>query len=446
MRISPSFFIARRYFVAQRQQHGSPVGRSLLRLLLTLFTFSPRRIGRAYQRLVQDFIGQNFIKILSNIAMIGVGFGTAALVVVLSFFNGMEGLLTGMYNRHNPELLVLPAQGKTFVYDKTLQQRLQQIEGIGPITEVMEDNALMLYGEKQKVVRLKGVSDNFAAQTRIDTTVVLGEGRLFEGQVPFALVGAGVYQELGLRLRDYTQLLQFWYPKRGKRLSLNPDNAFNREGLQAMGVLLVEPEFDQRTVIVPLDFADYLFEQGERRSALEVRSKEGDVAALRARLQRALGSDFLVRDRAEQQADVLRALEIERLFTFATFVLIMGIASFNVFFSLAMLVIEKQRDTAVLRAMGAPNGMIARIFLYEGTLIALVGAGFGLALGWLICFMQQQFQLIRTGTVNTLMDSYPVEMRPYDFLLIGLVVVGVTLLAAWAPARKAARADWKEHL
>ncbi|MBB3700386.1 FtsX-like permease family protein [Flammeovirga yaeyamensis] len=447
------FFISKRYFLSQRNIKNIPL--MLLTLVLqmsfglviflgkaigVLFTFSPKRIRKTYKGMAELFIRQNFIQTLSNIAMVGVGFGTAALVIVLSLFNGMERTLTGMFNRHNPELKIEATVGKSFPYEWTLRNKIEEIEGVEAITEVIEDKVLILYNNKQKVVNMKGVSDNFAIQTQIDTTVVLGTNTLFNNDNQYALVGSGVYQELGLRLRDSMYPLQFWYPKRKGKSSLDPAKAFNKKIIQAGGVFVAEPQFDQSTVIVPIKFANSLLNYGNLRTGLEIKVADGyNAHHVKKLLIDRIGDKFTIKTRPEQQSQVLRALKIEKFFTYGTFALILGIASFNVFFALAMLSIEKNDDMNVLKSMGATNGMIRKIFVFEGSLVAVSGAIFGLISGYTFCFIQEKFKWISTGANNGILDAYPVETRWQDFLIICITVTTITLLASVIPARNAAK-------
>ncbi|KXX68320.1 hypothetical protein AVL50_21290 [Flammeovirga sp. SJP92] len=445
------FFVAKRYFLSQRNIKSIPLMLIVLVVQMSfgliiflgkaigvLFTFSPKRIRKTYKGLAERFIKQNFIQTLSNIAMIGVGFGTAALVIVLSLFNGMEQTLTGMFNRHNPELKIIPAEGKSFPYTWSLRNEIENVEGVKAITEVIEDKVLILYNNKQKVVTMKGVSENFALQTQIDTTVVLGTNKLFSNDTRYVLVGSGVYQELGLRLRDSMYPLQFWYPKRKGKASLDPGKAFNKKIIQAGGVFVAEPQFDQATVIVSLQFANSLLKYGNLRTGLEIKTTDDHTAqSVKSKLQKILGDDFIIKTRPEQQAQVLRALKIEKFFTYGTFALILGIASFNVFFALAMLSIEKSHDMSILKSMGATNKMIGKIFLFEGGLVALSGAIFGLLSGYIFCFSQEKFKWISTGANNGILDAYPVETRWIDFLIICLTVTTITVFASIIPAKNA---------
>ncbi|WP_281616439.1 FtsX-like permease family protein [Flammeovirga sp. SubArs3] len=447
------YFVAKRYFLSQRNIKSIPLMLLVLVVQMTfgliiflgkaigvLFTFSPKKIRKTYKGMAEQFIKQNFIQTLSNIAMVGVGFGTAALVIVLSLFNGMERTLTGMFNRHNPELKIESNVGKSFPYEWTLRNKIEEVKGVEAITEVIEDKVLILYNNKQKVVTMKGVSENFATQTQIDTTVVLGTNNLYNNDTRYALVGSGVYQELGLRLRDSMYPLQFWYPKRKGKASLNPEKAFNKKIIQAGGVFVAEPQFDQSTVIVPIKFANSLLNYGQLRTGLEIKVKEGFKATtVKNNLMEVLGDNFIIKTRPEQQSQVLRALKIEKFFTYGTFALILGIASFNVFFALAMLSIEKNHDMNILKSMGATDGMIKRIFIYEGGLVALSGANFGLISGYLFCFAQEKFQWISTGANNGILDAYPVETRWQDFLVICLTVSAITIFASIIPARNAAK-------
>ncbi|MBB6463012.1 ABC transporter permease [Flammeovirga kamogawensis] len=447
------FFVAKRYFLSQRNIKSISLMLIVLVVQMTfgvivfigkaigvLFTFSPKKIRKTYKGMAEKFIRQNFIQTLSNIAMIGVGFGTAALVIVLSLFNGMERTLTGMFNRHNPELKIEIKEGKSFPYTWSLRDQIEEVEGVQAITEIIEDKVLILYNNKQKVVTMKGVSENFIQQTHIDTTVVLGTNTLYNNDTRYALVGSGVYQELGLRLRDSMHPLQFWYPKRKGKASLDPSKAFNKKIIQAGGVFVAEPQFDQSTVIVSLGFANSLLNYGKLRTGLEIKTDDhSSPEKVKKRLQEVLGDKFIIKTRPEQQAQVLRALKIEKFFTYGTFALILGIASFNVFFALAMLSIEKGHDMNIIKSMGATDGMIRKIFLFEGSLVAISGAIFGLLSGYIFCIAQEKLKWISTGANNGILDAYPVETRWQDFVIICLTVTTITVLASIIPSRNAVK-------
>ncbi|MCS6831950.1 MAG: FtsX-like permease family protein [Flammeovirgaceae bacterium] len=436
-----SFFIAKRYFTFHdRKKSGKGAFRCLILFLLAWVSFSPKRIRDRWKQLLDAFIRQNFVRILSRISIIGVAIGTAAMVIVLSVFNGLEDLTRSMFRSYNPDLKITPSKGKSFVCDSLLLKQLSVIEGVAFVTEVIEDNALLRYHDRQKVVMLKGVSATFFNQYRLDTLVIKGEPVLYKGKMPHALLGAGVYYELSVNLRNDLEMMQAWYPRRDKKVSLNPENAFNQLSIFPGGVFSVEPQFDQQYVIVPIEFASELLQYGQRRTALEIKLVDKKQAhRIKNDIQKVLGTNFDVKTTEEQQATILRAIKIERLFVMMTFVFILGIASFNIFFSLAMLVVEKKKDLNMLYAMGADASFTKRIFYYEGALIAFSGTFLGLIVGWMVCYMQQQLELVTLGSENSFHTAYPVRMEITDFLLAGTTMLFVTMLASFFPASQAKR-------
>jgi lipoprotein-releasing system permease protein len=411
-------FIAKRYFVANPEKN---------RLLFNL----------------------GFIKILSGISVLAVCLGTASLTIVLSVFNGMEGLTKQLFRQHNSEIRISPAQGKSFVLDSALRTALQGVPGIQVITEVIEDNALLRYDEGQLVVKVKGVSQNFAAQyQQFDTAVVMGKAELVSAEgYPQALLGMGVYYHLNVQLGNRMKALQFWYPKRGKTNLTNPMASFQRQSILPGGVLSIEQQFDISYVLVPLDFMKTLVDYEHERSYLEVRPALGtDRQALQAQLQQVLGQQFMVQTSEELQSNILRAVKIEKLFVFMAFLFLIALASFNIFASLIILALEKRTDIAILKAQGASDHFVFKLFLYEGLLIGGVGTGIGLFLGFSLCFVQQQFGLISMGVESAITMAYPVEIHWPDFVLSGAVILAITLLSAWWPARKAARTELSAYL
>jgi lipoprotein-releasing system permease protein len=238
-----------------------------------------------------------------------------------------------------------------------------------------------------------------------------------------------------------------WYPKKDKITNPDPLKAFNQEPVMPGGVISIEQQFDNNTLIVPLEFALKLTEYEGKRTSLEVKPKsENDLQTLKNELQEMLGDTFLVQDRDEQQLVILRAFKIERLFAFVTFSFILAIASFNIFFSLTMLAVEKQKDMAVLKSLGASPKLIRNIFLLEGGLIAGAGAVTGIILGYVICFLQQTFGFVSFGIESALISAYPVEMRTEDFFAVLLLSIFVTVLSSFVPALRASRIVIKDNL
>lgn len=388
---------------------------------------------------------KNFISIISNISMVGVAVGTMALVVALSVFNGLEDLIRALYGTFDPEIKITSAEGKTFPVDSTFIARIAAIEGVDIVTEVIEDNALLKYREGLMVVKVKGVSENFVKQQRMDSVMVAGRLLLRENDTEYAIIGRGVQYAMSISLDNQFFALQLWYPKNRKPSSLSPEAAFTRKGIMPGGVFMIEKQYDEQYVFVPLNFAQELMSYEEERTALEIKTTAGaNVRQVKSNIKEVLGDEFLVLDSDEQHASLLKAIRIERLFIFVTFAFIIFIASFNIFFSLSMLAIEKKRDIAILFAMGATRSIILRIFILEGAIIAFTGASLGLLLGLLICWIQQKFGLISMGMDSSVIDAYPVKMEIMDFVLTGLLIMLITLIATYRPASRASGQGLKD--
>lgn len=390
---------------------------------------------------------RNIISIISNISMIGVAVGSAALIIVLSVFNGLEDLIRSIYGSFDPDLRITAVKGKSFETNEAFLKRIRQTPGVAFLTEVIEDNALLRYEGRQKVVKLKGVSGNFFAQNNIDSTVIEGDYRLRRNGYNYALIGRGVQYDLSIRVANAVMPMELLYPKNKKSISLHPEDAFNQRSILAGGVFVIEKQYDDNYVFVPLDFIRELTGYGSKRTSLEIKVQQGEsVGRVQQRLKKLLGPGFQVLNSDEQHVSLLRAVKVEKMFVFLTFTFILLIASINIFFSLSMLVIDKKKDIAILSAMGASPVLIRNIFLAEGAIVAFIGAGTGLALGLLVCWMQQTFGLISMGMATALVDAYPVKMQLVDFLFTGMAIILITLLVSIRPALSAAAVEPKSNL
>ena len=383
---------------------------------------------------------RNIISIISNISMIGVAVGSAALIIV-------EDLIRSIYGSFDPDLRIAAVKGKAFETDEAFLARIRKTPGVAFLTEVIEDNALLRYEGRQKVVKLKGVSGNFFAQNNIDSTVIEGDYRLQRNGYNYALIGRGVQYDLSIRASNAVMPMELLYPKNKKGVSLNPEDAFNQRSILAGGVFVIEKQYDDNYVFVPLAFALQLTEYGNKRTSLEVKVKPGHaVSQVQQGLKDLLGKDFQVLNSDEQHVSLLRAVKVEKMFVFITFTFILLIASINIFFSLSMLVIDKKKDIAILSAMGATPLLIRNIFLAEGAIVAFIGAGTGLTLGLLVCWVQQTFGLISMGMATALVDAYPVKMQLTDFLFTGIAIILITLLVSIRPALSAAAVEPRSTL
>jgi lipoprotein-releasing system permease protein len=382
---------------------------------------------------------KNIINLISMLAMGGVAVITAALVIVMSGFNGMEQLTMAQYNAFSPDIQVSPIRGKSFVYNDSLRKIITQITEIQAITEVIEDNALLRYGDVQAVVNLKGVSKNFVKQYDLETRLVAGQFYTEKDNKAYMILGIGILNQLSVNLDDEFKPLMCWYPKKQKNLSLDPDKAFKKLPIIAVGAISVEQQFDQNNVIVPIEFANELMQYGDKITSLEVKAQAGEIDIVQEKLREILGKSFHIKTRQEQQVHILRAIKIERLLVFFAFAFILAIASFNIFFSLAMLAIEKRKDIKVLFSLGATTTTIQQIFLYIGAILAGVGSMTGLLLGYTICFTQQKIGFVKLGIESAVVDAYPITMFWGDFLAICLTIIFITLIASYIPARNAAK-------
>lgn len=406
----------------------------------------PLLIARRYFRSKNK---RNIISIISNISMIGVAVGTAALIIVLSVFNGLEDLVRTLYGKSDPNLVISARKGKAFPVDTVLLTRLRAAPGVGLLTEVIEDNALLQYHDRQMVVKMRGLSDNYFGQSGIDSSLREKDHRLHRNGLDYAIVGGGVQHELSITLNNRLAPLKMLYPRNTgrKTLSMNPDQAFNEQELFAGDVFLIEQHMDDSYIFVPLEFAQRLLGYGDRRTALYVKVSDSfKIEGVKNELRKILGPNFSVLDSDEQHVSLLKAIKVEKLFVFITFAFILLIASLNIFFSLSMLVIDKKKDIAVLQAVGASQQAIRRTFLLVGAIVAFVGAAAGLVFGVTICFLQQQFGLVSMGMATSVVDSYPVKMQLSDIVFTCVAIIIITLAVSIRPALNASTLEVRENL
>jgi lipoprotein-releasing system permease protein len=390
---------------------------------------------------------RNFINIISIISMVAVAVGTMSLVIVLSVFNGLEDLIRSLHNFFDPELKISASTGKSFEVDSVFIRQIEQVPGVEVVTEVVEDNAYVRYRNAEMVVKIKGVQDNFIRNQRIDQRIVQGELKLMEDGVPYALIGRGVQYALSITKLDNMYALQFYYPRRGRVSGLDPARLTNQRLLFPSGVFAIEKQYDLNYVFVPLEFAVDLLEYGNRRTSLDIKVAEGHtVAAVQQRLKSLLGERFSVLNSDEQHSSLLKAIKIEKFFVYLTFSFILAVASFNIFFSLTMLAIDKKKDIAILFALGASAEKVKWIFLSEGAIISLGGALTGLMAGLFVCVVQQQFGIVSMGMQTAVLEAYPVVMKFADFVYTALAIIVITLLASYRPAAIASRVDIRTHL
>jgi lipoprotein-releasing system permease protein len=383
---------------------------------------------------------KNFINIISWLSMTGVAFSTAALIVVLSVFNGLESLIRSLYTSFDPQIKIEAAQGKSFELTPAMLQQIKEIEGVEIVSEVIEDYTYVRYRDADMVAIVRGVSANFIDQNRFSGHMVQGNFALWRDSVPLALIGAGVQATLSVALEEDMHALQIFYIKNAKAGVTNPASLYNRRAIRPGGVFAIEKNYDENYIFVPLEFMNDLLNYGNKRTSLEIKAKAGvPTEALQATLRQTLGSGFMVRTNEEVHQDLYRLLKLEKLFTFLALSLLIAVGSINIFFSLLMLAIDKKKDVSILFALGARPSLIMRIFLAEGALISGLGATIGLVAGGAICWAQDRFGLVGMGMENAIVSAYPVKMRWSDFAATAAVIVAFTLTVSYYPARLAAR-------
>ena len=320
------------------------------------------------------------INIISLISVIGVAIGTLALVVVLSVFNGFDSLIKSLFNSFDPDLKVVLVEGKSFVLDSAKYYQIKSLNGISEVAEVIEENALIKYGEKQFIATIKGVSDNFGKVSGVDKKIVEGKFQLQQGVVPFAVIGQGVayYLSVNVNLGDP---LTIYVPRRSQDISLIPEEAFNKKQITVTGVFSIQQDFDEKYVLLPIGYAQSLLEYKNELTALEIKVNDNtNTDEVQEKLQKILGTDFSVKNRFQQQELFYKIMKSEKWAIFFILSFILIVASLNIIGSLTMLIIDKKKDIKTLNNMGADWKTIRKIFLFHGWINSFFGAIIGIIL------------------------------------------------------------------
>jgi lipoprotein-releasing system permease protein len=382
---------------------------------------------------------RNAINVISAVSVAGVTVGTMALIIVLSVFNGLETLVHSIFNTFDPDLKITSAEGKTFTADSLKLEQLANIDGVACYSLTIEENALLRYGEKQYVATIKGVDRKYSMVSGIDSSMWEGEFVLTSKGREWAVVGIGIAENLGIRV-NFVNPLKIHVPRRSAGLSLNPEEALNQTYIFPSGIYQVEQSFDSKYVFLPLEFARNLIDNDAGVSAVEIRLKENaDTELVQERVSAMFGKGYIVQNRFQQQELFYKVMRSERIAIFFILTLILLVASFNIIGSLTMLIIEKERDILILKSLGADKNLIRKIFIFEGWLISIIGASTGLILGFLVCWLQQKFGIVKLQGDTLIMNSYPVVMKIKDFILVPATVLLIGYWAAWYPVRYLSR-------
>jgi lipoprotein-releasing system permease protein len=391
----------------------------------------------------------SFITLISRISMIGVGVEVMALVLILSVFNGLEDFQIGLFKTFDPDLTIISKSDTRFSLTATKFNQLAKISGVSSVQPILEDQALIRYNGRQLVVTLKGIDSSFISSRRLREQVVDGDYLVENEGNTFGMVGAGVFMSMGMNFDDVFHPVEVWYPnqKALAKFQIN-ENAANLKTFFPSGVLQVEQMFDNQMILVPLPWMRELtLADSNSVSKVDVMLTKGaNELDVQKAIQPILGTNYQVQTRNQQHAILLRAIKIEKLFVFILMAFIMGIASFTLFYALSLLVIEKRKDLRTLLAMGITQQQLLRIFLSVGLFISFSGALVGMALGFALGWIQQTFGIVPLGIPNALIDSYPIKMEWFDFLMTALVVIVITFLASIIPARKAVQMTFNQKV
>lgn len=382
----------------------------------------------------------NAINIISAISVCGVALATLALVCTLSVFNGFHDLISGFFTHFDPDLKVEANKGKVFSPDTATVAAIRAIPGVEVVSMTLEDNAMAKYKEQQAMVTIKGVDDNFQTLTHIEELLYGSpEFKLYDGVTDYGIMGIQLMYILRTGIEPYSPI-EVYAPRREAKVNLsNPTSSFRHEPIFSPGTVLNinDARYASSYIVTSLDYARRLFGYNTEVSAIEVGlSGKANANQVKQRIRHIMGEDYTVKDRYEQQAATFKVVEIEKFVTYLFLCFILMVACFNIISSVSMLILDKQANADTLRSLGATDSFVARIFIYEGNLIALLGAIVGLVLGIVLCLLQQELGLIGLGTEGQfVVDAYPVRLKATDLFLVLLSVVTVSALSVWLPIK-----------
>ncbi|WP_294788576.1 FtsX-like permease family protein [Prevotella sp.] len=385
----------------------------------------------------------NAINVISAISVVGVAVGTMALVIVLSVFNGFHDLVASFFTNFDPQIELVPTQGKTAPADDPVLDQVRQMPQVSVHTDVLEDQGLAVYGDRQQMVTVMGVDDNFTQLTNI-SDILYGDGEftLQAANLFYAIPGIRLAQDMGLGAR-FDGYLKLYAPvRRGQITDLeDTSDGFVVDSLISPGIVFAvnQAKYDRDHIICSIGFARRLFDQDGMLSSLQIRLKPGsDLAAVKKQMREIVGSKYRVLDRFEQQSDTFNIMQIEKVLAYVFLTFILMVACFNIISSLSMLIIDKKDDAATLRNLGATDRQIRSIFLFEGRIISAIGAVVGILLGLLLCWLQQEFGLVHMGDSagSFVVNAYPVSVHYDDVAIVFVTVLLIGWGAAWIPTRK----------
>ena len=358
------------------------------------------------------------------------------LIIGLSCFNGFDTLIKSLFSTFDADLKITLVEGKSFSVDNQIFNEIRKEKDVLFFSEVVEDNALLRYENRQVLATVKGVSDDYSKMTGLDSMIVDGKFKLNEDDKQFAVLGQVVayFLSVGLNLMNP---IDIYVPQKRRKSGSSIEGSFNQGFIYPSGVFSVQQEIDSRYIIVPIAFARELFEMAGKVNSVELKLRNGaDARQVQQMITVKLGSGFVVKNRYQQHDYLYKTMQGEKYAVYLILILILIIASFNIVGSLTMLIIDKKEDISILQSMGADKVLIRNIFLFEGWSVSLVGAVVGTILGIAVCQAQITFGLVKLqGGGSFIIDAYPIDIIPLDILLIFCSVILIGFLAAWLPVK-----------
>ena len=377
----------------------------------------------------------NVINLISGIGVAGMAIGTAALVIILSVFNGFNALVSDSLSHAGADLVVRPSAGKVFIPDSTAFSWALESDSVVRLSSVLEEQVFLSYEGRQSLARVKGLDQASQEESSLKEHLIDGNWQFHKGQLPQAVAGAGLAASLGLSPRFVTPL-EIHYPSRTSQVSLsNPAASLRSVKVQTSGIISVNSELDAKLVLVPIETLRELLEYPVEVSAIEIWTAPGTTAVVQKELSKRLGPSFKILDRYKQDESIYKMMRYEKLAIYLILVFVVLIIALNIYSSLKMLIIEKEGDVQTLRSLGAPEGLLRRIFLLEGWLVSLLGMLIGLVLGIALVLVQQRWGLVPMPG-NFVVSAYPVVLKASDILWTVAGVAGIGYLMALIPSRK----------
>ncbi len=380
---------------------------------------------------------KGFINFIAIITMLGLSLGTAALIIILSVFNGLEDLNRQVFKAFDPDLKISSKTSKYFQTNAELLKKINQTPGVAYMSEVLQEKALARSNDAQMIIVLKGVDSTFTKNTDLKKSLVEGKMSQYNGKIPMAFVGAGVYYTLDLTAEDFLKPLNLLFPKNQDLDVLNPESNINSQTFDVSGAFALEQQYDNY-VYAPIKEVEQLCEAPNQRTSLDISlSKDANIQLVTKNIQQIMGNSFSIKNRDEQNAALFKAIKVEKLFIFVALFFIMAIASFNIFYGLSMLVLDKKDDVFTLSSLGATEKQIRFIFLFEGLIIGVIGVLIGGIIGISVCLIQQKWGVVSLGMQYAMVNAYPVKIKFFDIFISIFGILFLALLASILPAQKA---------